>query len=293
VIFRASLRRASRSTEARPPVRVGILEISADTIGLIATGRDLWRSRHLIAHLVGRDINGRYRTTFLGNWWVLLRPIVEMLPYLIVFGLFLNLRPGPLPYIVYLLSGFAPWLLFRACFSHAPNILGKTRSLITKIYFPRLIIPINGLILNTVDFLVALGMLLALALALGIVPTAHIWALPFFALLLLGFSFGAGLIVTAVCILRTDLSHGIPAVTRILFYMTPVVYPVTAVPGLIRDWYLLNPLTGIITGIRWSFFGVDKPSVLSVASSTGCTMVVLLLGVYLFLKIERRLADIL
>jgi lipopolysaccharide transport system permease protein len=243
--------------------------------------------------MLARDIRGRYRSSALGSWWVALRPILELLPYFVLFGVFLNLRPGSLPYVLYMFSGFAPWLLFRGCVSAAPNILAKMRSLITKVYFPRMIAPLNTLILNCIDFAVVLALVVALSLAMGVWPLQHWWALPLYMLLLLLFTLGAGLLVTVVCAAQNDFSYGVPAALRVLFYASPIVYPAGIVPAWMIDWYLLNPMTTIISGIRWSFYGIEQPSMLAVAIAVASTAGLFLGGLSSFLRIERRLADVL
>ena len=255
--------------------------------------REVWKARTLIISLVTRDLRGRYRGTALGDWWVLLRPLVGILPYLVVFGYFLGLRSEPIPYVLYLLSGFVPWLLFGGFISSAPGILPGARSLITKIYFPRLVIPLKDLLVHAVDHAVLLGLLVVTAIAFGHMGIRHLWALPVFTIMLMMLTLGAGLITATVCALRPDIGYAVPAATRILFYLCPVVYPVTIVPESIRPWYELNPIATLISGIRWSLFGLDRPDALAICIAMTVTIGLLLSGLLLFSSVERRLHDIL
>lgn len=275
---------------ARPRI---VIEIRPGTQGVGSALLGVWHARRLLGHFIIRDLKGRYRGTLLGHWWILLRPAIDILPYLIVFGFFFRVGPGVLPYFLYLLSGFAPWLLFGGNLNAAPAILTRARSLVGKVFFPRLIIPINALVLRCIDFVVLLIVVFVATLAWGVPFGRNVWALPLFILLLVLLSFGVGLIVTTACTVRADLGHGVPAGVRMVFYMSPIVYPIEIVPEALRQWYMLNPLTVIISGIRWSLFGIDEPSALSVAVALTATLVALWVGLSGFLRIERRLADIL
>lgn len=255
--------------------------------------RAVWNARRVLIYMISRDLRGRYRGSLLGNWWIILRPLIELLPYMIVFSVFLGLRPGPMPYLIYLLSGFAPWLLIRSSVGAAPSVITKNRSLIKKVYFPRLIVPLAALGTNLLDFGVMLGAVMLLSLPFGLVPLAHIWALPFFTLLLIALAFGIALVVSVACTQRPDLSFGVGPVLRIVLYMSPVVYPINIIPPSMRDAYLLNPITTVISGIRWSLFGIDAPSAKGVAVAVFFAAALLIAGLYVFLREERRFADVL
>lgn len=253
--------------------------------------RETWGARQLLKFMLLRDIRGRYRGTWLGNWWVIARPLVELLPYLIVFGIFLNLRPGPVPYILYLLSGFAPWLFLRACASGAPGLLAKSRSLLKKVYFPRLVIPLNAVILSLADFLVVtLGVVVA-AFAFGFGSGLPALTLPLFILLTMAFGFGLLLLLASICVWRPDVGFGVPAAVRLLFYASPIVYPLSIVPAELRPFYDFNPVTTIVSGFRWAMFGVDQPTPQNLAIGVTVTLILLLVGLCAFLRVERNLAD--
>jgi lipopolysaccharide transport system permease protein len=294
-VFWAATSNATASgtvSSPRPRTR-RIIEITPDPLRLSAVLREVWNARLLLVYFTARDLKSRYRGAWLGNWWTVIRPMIEMLPYIIVFGLFFKLRPTTIPYIVYLLSGFAPWLLFGNTTSGATRTLARARSLVSKVYFPRLIVPLSELIVRSIDFAVVLVAAILAALIFGMVPAAHLWALPIFALMLLVLTFGTGLIVTTICTVHPHLGYGIPPGTRLLFYLSPVIYPLEIVPEAFRPWYTLNPLTTVISGIRWSLFGIDRPSALEVSLAAAFTLMVLWLGLYMFLRLERRVTDIL
>jgi lipopolysaccharide transport system permease protein len=268
------------------------LEIDASPPRTADALQQVWHARRLLSFLLRRDMKGRYRGTFLGNWWLVVRPLVELAPYMVVFGIFLDLRPGPIPYVLYLLSGFAPWLLFRGCVSTAPNVLAKARSLITKVYFPRLVLPLKELGLYASDFAVILLGVVLLGLAFGFWPARTIVGLPLFVTLLVVLSLGASIVLAALCAIRPDLGFGVPALTRVLFYLSPIAYPLSLVPERIRPWYELNPITTVISGLRWSLFGIDRPSAMALGVAFFSALLLMIVGIQFFLRVERRLADI-
>ncbi len=260
---------------------------------VFAALKEVWASRRLLMFMLLRDVRGRYRSTWLGNWWVLVRPLIELLPYLVVFGLFLNLRPGPVPYILFLLAGFAPWLLLRASASSAPGLLGKSRSLLKKVYFPRLILPLNAMILALLDFAVVTAGVVVLTFAFGFAPDVRMLALPLFMLLALALGLGEMLVIAAACLKRPDIAFGVQAAIRIVFYGSPIVYPLSVVPEAWRPFFDFNPVTAIVEGFRWALFGLDPPTTLAIASSVSVAVVSLVIGVAAFLHAERTLADVL
>jgi lipopolysaccharide transport system permease protein len=273
--------------------RTSFVEFGPDPQRIDAALWEVWNARRLLRYFIARDLKGRYRGTLLGNWWIMVRPVVELLPYMIVFGLFLRLGPDNVPYIIYLLSGFAPWLLFGNTVNAAPGTFARARSLVSKVYFPRLIVPLTDLLVRCIDFVIVLTAVVAASVALGLAPVSHVWALPIFIVLLLMLALGAGLLVTTICTLYADLGHGVPAGTRLLFYLSPIVYPLSIVPEAFRPWYNLNPLTTVVSGIRWSLFGIDQPSGLNVSIAAAVALAALWIGLYMFLRLERRVTDLL
>jgi lipopolysaccharide transport system permease protein len=273
--------------------RTFVIEFGPDPQRIGAALWEVWSARRLLRYFIARDLKGRYRGTLLGNWWIMVRPVVELLPYMIVFGLFLRLGPDHVPYIIYLLSGFAPWLLFGNTVNAAPGTLARARSLVSKVYFPRLIVPLTDLLVRCIDFAIVLAAVVLASVALGLAPVSHLWALPIFIVLLLMLALGTGLLVTTICTLYADLGHGVPAGTRLLFYLSPIVYPLSIVPEAFRPWYNLNPLTTVVSGIRWSLFGIDQPSGLNVSIAAAVALAAVWVGLYMFLRLERRVTDLL
>lgn len=253
--------------------------------------REAWATRQLLKFMLLRDVRGRYRGTFLGNWWIIARPLIELSPYLIVFGIFLNLRPGPVPYVLYLLSGFAPWLFIRACITGAPSLLSKSRSLLKKVYFPRFIIPLNALILAFLDFLVVSVCVVIATFGFGFGSGLPALALPLFMLLAAVLGLGLMLFLSAICVWRPDVSFSITAGVRLLFYSSPIVYPLSVVPLELRPLYDLNPVTAIVSGFRWALFGLDAPSLQSLCAGIVMSLIILCAGLAAFLRVERNLAD--
>jgi len=273
--------------------RTFVIEIGPEPQRLSAALREVWNARRLLRYFLTRDLKGRYRGTLLGNWWIMVRPLVELLPYMIVFGLFLRLGPDHVPYIIYLLSGFAPWIMFGNTLNAAPATLARARSLVSKVYFPRLIVPLSDLLVRAVDFGIVLAAVVVVSIAFGLLPVAHIWALPVFVALFLLLALGAALLVTTICTLHADLGHGVPAATRLLFYLSPIAYPLSIIPEGFRPVYDLNPLTTVVCGIRWSLFGIDQPSAVNVGIAAVVALAVVWLGLYVFLRLDRRITDLL
>lgn len=270
-----------------------VVEIDSKPQPILTAILAAWNSRRLLVGLVKRDLAARYHATLLGNWWMIARPVAEIIPYLVIFGLFFKVKPGPVPYAVFLISGFAPWLFLGGTLTASTNTITRARSLISKIYFPRLILPLNDLAVRLIDYLVLLAASVVIGLMYGIYPGPEIAALPAIVLLAVLLGLGLGLVVTTVCTLHSDLSHAVPAATRLLFYGSAIIYPLSIVPEKIRPWFALNPITTIVDATRWSLFGLERPSLLSFGIAVAITAVVLWLGLYLFLRYEQRMADIL
>lgn len=273
-----------------PPERRGFVS-DAKPQGLWVALRELWGARRLLAYLVLRDIKGRYRDTVLGNWWIIIRPLVELSPYFIVFGLFLNLRPGPVPYALFLIAGFAPWFFLRGAISVAPNMWGRSRSLIKKVYFPRLVVPASQLAMQLLDFAVVMAAVLLVTPLFGVTPRVEWALLPLYMLLAIAIGLGLMMLLSSICLVRPDIGFGVPAALRLLFYCSAIVYPLSAVPAQFRWLFDFNPVTTVVNAVRYCVFGGDMPSTTALVFSVACALVLLALGMWSHLRSERTLAD--
>jgi lipopolysaccharide transport system permease protein len=253
---------------------------------------EVWRFRDLCVALGRRDVTLRYRQTMLGVIWVVLQPLIAGGLFSIVFGKIAKLPSEGRPYFVFAYAGFIAWSAFQNTLSRASGSLLSQSNLVTKVYFPRLVLPISSLFSAVVDFLVGLGSLALLLAAFRLAPGWPLLTLPFWILLLHAMGLGLGTLVAAVSVRFRDLQHALPVLMQLLLYASPVAYSISAVPERLRPYFLLNPLSGVLDGFRWSMLGTAPPSVAGVALSVTGTIVALVVGAVVFARFERRLADV-
>jgi lipopolysaccharide transport system permease protein len=253
--------------------------------------RELWEYRELAFFLVWRDLKVRYKQTVLGIGWAALQPLVTVLIFSVVFGRLADLPSDTLPYPVFTLAGLLPWQLFSSAFSGVANSVVGSASLVTKVYFPRLIVPIASVLTTLVDFAVWVVLLAALMFWYGVVPTAHVVWLPLLTLVALGVAFGVGLWVAALNVRYRDVRYLLPFVLQAWLFATPVAYSLELVP---REWrlvYGLNPLVGVVQGFRWALLGSEAPGSLLVITVV-ITVVLITFGAYYFRRTEDYFADL-
>lgn len=254
---------------------------------------EVWEHFELLRFMISRDLKSRYRPTNLGRMWIFLRPILEMCTYIAIFGYVLGVRTTHIPYPLHIYSGLVFWIMFSSVVSASSTCLASNRHLMSKVYFPRLIVPLVTLGLGLMDLLVAGSLLLLLMVVYRIAPGLPILALPLFILLLTMLTLGAGLTVAAYSVDSADIGIALPVALRILMYASPITYPTDLVPAQFRDLYLLNPLATILEGFRWSLLGTPLPSMGHLALATLATGVFLFVGLNRFRNTERRLLDFL
>lgn len=256
--------------------------------------RDLWRYRELFFILAWRDVAVRYKQTVIGLAWAFVRPFMTMVVFTIVFGKIAKLpSEGAAPYAVMVFAGLLPWTLFASVLSDASTSIVGSSNLISKVYFPRLIVPVSTVLVALIDFLVSLLILAGLMLWYGVVPGWQILLLPLFVMLALLCSIGPALWAAAVLVKYRDFRFIIPFVTQIGLYISPVGFSGKIVPEQWQLLYSLNPMVGIIDGFRWCILGgaspIDAPGfVIGVA----ITLVLLWWGIRSFRRTERAFADL-
>ncbi len=256
----------------------------------------IWEYRELLGFLVWRDIKVRYKQTFLGILWILLQPVVNIAVFSLLFGSLLSVPSGDVPYPIFLYSALLPWSYFSRSLTRSTTSVVNSSHLITKVYFPRLVIPISGVISGLVDFAIAFLVLMVLMLIYGIRPTSNIFFLPGFILLAMLTALGFGLWLSALNVRFRDINYTIPFIVQAWMYMTPVVYGTNLIPEPYRFLLALNPMTGVTAGFRWALLGnrladASPPGVLFPVS-IGITLVVLIAGLFFFRTTERSFADI-
>jgi lipopolysaccharide transport system permease protein len=255
--------------------------------------QDLWRYRELFYFLAWRDILVRYKQTAIGIAWALLRPLLTMIVFTVVFGAIAKLPSNGVPYPILVFAGLLPWQFFSNALSECSNSLIGNSNLLSKVYFPRLIIPTSSVIVSFVDFLISGMILLGLMAWYNFVPTWRIVALPVFTLMAFLASMGAGLWLAALNVQYRDFRFVVPFLVQFGLYLSPVGFSSSVIPEQWRLLYSLNPMVGVIDGFRWSITG--KYSVLSGWTTVLSMAVVLALfgsGIWYFRKMERTFADV-
>ena len=256
--------------------------------------RDLWRNRELLLMLSMRDVSVRYKQTALGTAWGLIRPLITMLIMVVVFSKIAKLPADPgVPYPLMVLGGITVWTFFATAFTQISNSVTLNANLVTKVYFPRLIMPLSAIAVSLVDFVVSLGLFVLLAVWYQYWPDWHLVFLPFFILLAVLAAFAFGLFFAVVNVRFRDVGQLIPFLVQVGFYACPIAYTSRTV---VDYWwypiYILNPMVGIIDGFRWSLLGgkgfFNPQSLLASVSIVG---VCLILSLYFFRRRENTFVD--
>lgn len=256
----------------------------------------LWEYRELLYFLSWRDVKVRYKQTVLGVLWVVLQPLVSMAIFTVLFGVLLDVDSGEVPYPVFALTGLLPWNYFSQALNRSSASVVNSSHLITKIYFPRLVIPLSGVVSSLVDFAIAFGVLAGLMVIYRTVPTMGLLLLPVLVLLAMVTALGFGLWLSALNVRYRDVNYLLPFLIQIWMYVTPVVYGSNLIPKRFRFLLSLNPMTGVVEGFRWALLGPaavgDYLSAPLLGISVGVSLVVLVSGAFFFRSMERKFADI-
>ena len=254
---------------------------------------DLWRYRELFFFLAWRDILVRYKQTAIGVAWAILRPFLTMVVFTLVFGRLAKFPSDGAPYPILVFAAMLPWQLFSNALQESSNSLIGNSALISKIYFPRLIVPASSVAVSLVDFLISFGILVGLMVWYGFVPSWRVLFLPFFILLVLLLSLGAGFWFSAINVKYRDFRYVVPFVVQFGLYVSPVGFSSSVVPDSWRLLYSLNPMVGVIDGFRWALIG-ESPRLYmpGFLASIGLTAALCLYGLVYFRRTERYFADI-
>ncbi|MEA3467620.1 MAG: ABC transporter permease [Thermodesulfobacteriota bacterium] len=255
--------------------------------------RDLWTYRELFYFLAWRDILVRYKQTAIGIAWALLRPLLTMIVFTIVFGRLAQLPSGGAPYPIMVFSAMLPWQFFATSFAEAGNSLIANSNMISKVYFPRLVMPASAVIVSFVDFLISFSILLALMLWYGFIPSPKIFLLPLFILFAFSASMAGGIWIAALNVKYRDFRYIIPFVVQLGLYISPVGFTSSLVPDKWRLLYSMNPMVGVIDGFRWAILGGEYqlywPGFLLSLTLVG---IILATGIVYFRKTEKTFADV-
>ncbi|WP_337286888.1 ABC transporter permease [Candidatus Methylomirabilis sp.] len=253
---------------------------------------ELWEYRELLYFLIWRDIKVRYKQTAIGAAWAIIQPFFTMVVFSIFFGRLAKIPSDGLPYPIFAYCALLPWQLFSQALTQSGNSLVANERLITKVYFPRLVIPLSAVLAGLVDFGIAFVILLAMMAYYGITPTAAVFTLPFFLLLALGTALGVGLWLSALNVRYRDVRYTVPFLTQFWLFATPIVYPSSLIPESWRAVLGLNPMAGVVEGCRWALLGTAHPPGLIVAVSVAAVLALLVGGLYYFRRMEKTFADV-
>jgi len=256
--------------------------------------KDIWKYRELFYFLAWRDILVRYKQTAIGLAWALIRPFLTMIVFTVVFSGIAKLpSEGNAPYPILVFAAMLPWQFFANALSECSNSLITNSNLISKVYFPRLIVPTSAVIVSFVDFMISGIILLALMAWYNYVPSWHILSLPLFILIAFAAAMGAGLWLAALNVEYRDFRYIVPFIVQFGLYISPVGFSSSIVPEQWRLLYLLNPMVGVIDGFRWAILG-GKTSIYlpGFALSVGLVVLVLVSGIWYFRRMERSFADV-
>ena len=250
----------------------------------------LWEYRELVYYMVWRDVIVRYKQTMLGVGWALIQPLAAMVVFTVIFGRLAQLPSDGVPYPVFTMAALVPWQLFSSAFSGAANSVVGNAGVISKVYFPRLIVPLAAVASTVVDFVVSLALLAGLMTWYGVAPSTNVIFLPLFAAIALLTALSAGLWTAALNVKYRDVRYLLPYVLQLWLFLSPVAYSVSLVPAKYQWLYSLNPLTGVIQGFRWALFGGADPWGLLIGSTLAATLL-LIGGLFYFRRAEDEFSD--
>ncbi len=253
---------------------------------------EVWRYRELLYFLTWRDVIVRYKQTALGASWAIIQPLMTMVVFSLVFGRLSAIPSDGVPYPLFSFAALVPWTFFANGLTQSSNSLVGSANLIQKVYFPRLMIPAASVLGGAVDFLLAFVVLLGMMGYYGIAPTVGILWLPLFLLLALTTALGAGLWLSAMNVRFRDVRYVVPFITQFWLFATPIAYPSSLLDQPWRTVYALNPMVGVVEGMRWALLGTNTAPGPMIAASALTATVLLVGGAYYFRRMERAFADI-
>lgn len=281
-------------TSSHPPLAETIIERQRGLASLQLNV--LWEYRELLYFLIWKDVKIRYKQTALGVLWIVLQPLISIAIFTVIFGDMLNVPSNNLPYPIFAYAALLPWNYFTGALNRASNILVTSANLITKIYFPRLVLPLSGVLAGLVDFVIAFAIYLVMMAIYRTPLTPAFFALPLFLLLGIITALGFSLWFSALNVRYRDIIYLMPFLLQAWMYITPVIYGSTLIPERFRFLLLLNPMTGVVNGFRWSLLNIAEISPMTVPyeylASFVVATVVFISGLIFFRNTERTFADI-
>jgi lipopolysaccharide transport system permease protein len=252
----------------------------------------LWRSRELLYFLIWRDVKVRYKQTLLGAAWAILQPLLTMVVFSIFFGKLARMPSDGVPYPLFAYVALVPWTFFANGLTLSSNSLVANQTLLRKVYFPRLVIPVSAVAAGLIDFGIAFVVLLGLAARYGVPLTVNMLWLPALVLLALVTALGVGLWFAALNVLYRDIQYVVPFLVQVWLYATPIVYPSSLVPERWRTLYAINPMVGVVEGFRWALLGTGTAPGPMILVSALAALVILIGGLFFFRRMEKSFSDV-
>jgi homopolymeric O-antigen transport system permease protein len=275
-----------------PAAKIPVIRIEPVTGWLALKLHDLWDYRELLYFFVWRDVKVRYKQTAIGAVWAVLQPLMTMIVFTLVFDRFVNVPSDGLPYPLFSYAALLPWTYFARALNQSILSVTSDANLITKVYFPRLLLPISATLSGLVDFGISFVFLLGMMVWYGIVPNWGVLALPFFLIMSLLTALSVSLWLSVLNVRYRDVQQTIPFLIQIWLFASPVAYPVSVVPEKWRLLYSLNPMTGVIEGFRWALLGNPMPDIVPIAISVAVVIALLFGGIMFFRRMEETFADV-
>jgi len=252
---------------------------------------ELWEFRELLYYLVWRTIKVRYKQTFLGASWAVLQPVLTVSVLSIFLGRLAHVPSGGVPYPLFAYAGLVVWTFFTSALTQSTQSIVEQQMMITRVYFPRILLPISGVLAATVDMLLSLPVLIGLMLWYGFPPARAVWSIPLFLILAAVAALGIGLWLSALNVRYRDVRYAIPFLIQLWFLSTPVMYPSSLLPNPWRIFYGINPMAGVVEGFRWGLLGTELHRGL-VLVSIAIILVALVAGFHYFRRMEATFADV-
>lgn len=280
-----------QASQSAPPAHGASLTIQPPGGWHAVDLRELWHYRELIYFLVWRDLKVRYKQTAIGAAWAVLQPFVTMVVFSVVFGSLISVPSQGVPYPVFSYSALVPWTFFATAMTRAGNSLIQDPNLISKVYFPRMVLPLASVSALLLDFGIAFVVLVGIMFYYGLAPGLAVLAVPLLLVLVYLTSLGIGLWASAANVKYRDINYVIPFLTQFLLFLSPVVYPTALVPAGWRPVYSLNPMVGVVEGFRWALLGTPTDAT-TILVSTVTAVVLCAGGLLYFRRMEREFADV-
>jgi homopolymeric O-antigen transport system permease protein len=280
------------ATEIKSGLDLPIIRISSSTNWIALRLRELWDYRELLYFFVWRDVKVRYKQTAIGAAWAIIQPLLTVVAFTVIFDQFAKMPSDGLPYPVFSYAALLPWNYFASSLNRSIGSVVEGANLITKVYFPRLLLPISATVSGLIDFTISFIFLLLMIAWYGIIPTWGALLLPCFILLAMLTALSVGLWLSVLNVRYRDVGQAIPFLIQIWLFASPVAYPVSVVPDKWRALYSLNPLAGVIEGFRWALLGRQMPDIQLIIISTAVVLLLLTGGLIFFKRMENTFADV-